>query len=466
MNAQVTSEWQSSNAHKKNNHQQTKTIFLSGIFLVIIAAYTVVYDLKNSIFISVVGKEYVPYAKMLSMVVLVPAVLCYAFLVDRLRRYQLLAFYATFYGLLGLFFVYLIGHPVIGLLNTDSSPFRMFGWAFYFWVEGFSPFVVSVFWAFINSVNSPSEAKNNYSTLVGGSKIGGALSSGLAWSLLTFQSTYRSYSLSDSLNHQILLLFFSSLSLAIPILIYLFMRKIPGKYLHGYEAAYQFEKKKKEQDEKGEDRPGLWSGLAMLMQKPYILGIFGMVFFYEVLGSILSYQRLGVAQSVSQNVSELSTELYRQMFYMHTIGFFISLIGTRSLLKYFGERVCLMLIPIISGSLLCYFWYEGTADSLLAVFVGLKSVNYAFATPIRESLYIPTVKDIKFKSKSWIDGFGSKLSRFTGSWFNVLTDWLAAVSTVPLHGVIFLTIISGWFFTALLLGNRYEKAIKNDEVIS
>ena len=63
---------------------------------------------------------------------LVPAILGYSYLVDKLRRYQLLSFYSILYGIMGLFFAYLLSHPVIGLTNTVSSPDRIFGWVFYF----------------------------------------------------------------------------------------------------------------------------------------------------------------------------------------------------------------------------------------------------------------------------------------------------------------------------------------------
>lgn len=451
--------YQESHSSEQNDHLRIKIFLLSIIFLFVIGAYTVIYDVKNSIFVSTVGKEYIPWAKMLSMFILIPAVLFYSFLVDKLRRYQLLCFYAILYGLFGLLCIYLIGHPVIGLPNTDSSPFRLFGWAFYFLVEGFSPFVVSVFWAFSNSVNSPQEAKQNYGTLVLGSKVGGMISAGFAWSLLRLRTHGGERLFTDSVNHQLLLGFFSFLVLLVPLFIYIFIKKVPSGYLHGYEAVYKFETKKQETDA---ERPGLLGGLIMLFQRPYILGIFSMLFFYEILNTILSYQRLGVAQSVATSVSDLSYELYKQMFYMHALGFFISLFGTRSLLKYFGEKICLMLVPIVSGILLFYFWVTYTPGSLLIVFLALKSVNYAFATPLRESLYIPTIKEVKFKSKSWIDAFGSKMARFTGSGFNVLTDLFGGMVYFPLFGAIILL----WFVAATLLGRRYEQAISRNEVIT
>src|SRR5690606_4835108 len=108
---------------------------------------------------SIVGRSYIPRAKMISMFMLLLTLFFYSRLVDRIRRYQLLCFYCILFGAANLVFAYYIGHAQVGISNTDASPWRLFGWLFYFFVEGYSPFVVSVFWALSNSINSPSEAK-------------------------------------------------------------------------------------------------------------------------------------------------------------------------------------------------------------------------------------------------------------------------------------------------------------------
>jgi AAA family ATP:ADP antiporter len=444
-----------------NKYERLKFFLLTATFFMVIGAYTIVRELKSSIFISIVGKEYVPWAKTMSMFILLPLVLFYSFLVDNLRRYQLLYFYSIAYGTLGLICAYLLGDPSIGLLNTETNPYRFFGWFFYFFIEGYVPFVLSVFWAFANSINNPETAKNNYALMVSGSKIGGMVSAGFAWWLLNAQATGQRM-FSDVTNHQILLTFFSILVLLIPIMIYVLMRKVPGHYLHGYEAVYQFEKQRKEPED---HKVGILDGFLLLIRYPYVLGIFGMLFFYEVVTTILSYQRLVVAQAASCNISDVSCFLFKQVFFMHLIGFLISLIGTRALLRWLGEEVCLLLVPLLTGILLFYFIMTYQPFSLMIVLIVLQSINYAFAQPVRESLYIPTIKEVKFKSKSWIDAFGAKLARTAGSSFNLLAEWAGPAFFLSMHALVFAGITVLWLGTAALLGRRYTKAVNNNEVI-
>lgn len=442
--------------------ERIKLLFLSLAFFFIIGAYTLVKDLKDAIFVSIVGREYVPIAQALAMVVLVPAILMYSKLVDRVRRYQVMLLYSFLFGILGLAITYFLGDPLIGLSNTDSGPYRLFGWLVYFYGEGFSPFVVSVFWAFANSINSPEAAKNNYGFIAAASKVGGMIAAALAWFILGLTTSQGQLLLSDTMNHQILLGISALLILCVPVVVMLLVRLVPGRYLHGYEAVYRAEK---ERSKTGQDKTGIFAGLSMFVRYPYVLGIFGMVFFYEAVAKVLSLLRLGVAQSNSVNISGVSSFLFKITFIMHFFGFLLSFFGTRTLLKLLGERICLLLIPLGTGLLLLYFMITYNPKALVAAIVGTKVINYAFSWPVREGLYIPTAKEIKFKSKSWIDAFGSKFAKTSGSIFNLITIKLGDSLFVPALSFFFAALVGGWFATAYILGNRFDKAIANNEVI-
>ena len=244
--------------------ERDKLVWMIIVFALVITSYTVCKEMKDIIFVQIVGEGYVPYAKIVSLIVLIPAILFYSYLVNRIRRYQLLCFYAILYGILGLIFTYLLGHPTIGILNTDTDPGRLFGWIFYIFIEGYSPFIVSVTWAFTNSIFSPKEAKDSYGILVAGTKIGGIMSAAFGWLLL------KPFIPWSSLAKQQLLLFLPSIViLLVPVSVFFLIKKVSGNLLHGYEAAYEYQK----DIEKKQKRPGIFAGLKLLVQQPYVLGI-------------------------------------------------------------------------------------------------------------------------------------------------------------------------------------------------
>ena len=50
-------------------------------------------------------------------------------------------------------------------------------------------------------------------------------------------------------------------------------------------------------------------------------------------------------------------------------------------------------------------------------------------------------KEIKFKSKSWIDAFGSKFAKASGGVFNWATTQLSASLVLPFHAFFFAGIV-------------------------
>ena len=445
--------------------ERLKVLLLSVAFFLVIGAYTLTYELKDSLFVHIVGKEYVPYARMISMLVFIPAILLFSKLVDLVRKHQLLYLYMFAYGFVGLIIAYYLGHPTIGLVNTVADKHRIFGWLIYLFAEGYPPFIASLLWAFINSITSPDAAKKNYSVIIAGSKLGGITVSAFAIWLLTRNAGTHELSYSHVVAHQILFSIASFLLFLVPIVIYILMKKVPSRNLHGYEAAYEAEKKGLDVDQNQGTCARLFSGLTLLVRYPYVLGMFGMIFFWEVVNSVIAFERLGVGKQVAHNISDYTRFLFDAIIYFHFICLLIVVFGTRFIIKYLGERRSLILVPVATGVLLISYLFIKTPGMIIAIFVLLRAINYAFANPLRESLYIPTSKDMRFKAKSWIDAFGAKFAKAFGSSYNVF------IQTVPLGLVggigaaFFLTIISFWTLTAHLLGRRFEKAINNNEVI-
>ncbi len=437
-----------------------KICLLSLAFFCVIGAYTVLKEMKDILFVLFVGKAYMGRVKFISMFMLIPATMLYAKLVDNLSKFHLLCFYNGLYGFVGLVIAYFLADPVMGMQNTVASADRYFGWFIYLFYEGAIPFVVSLFWSFANSVTAPETAKKGYTLMIAGSKFGGMFTAGLAWMLLTPTSMLGNIGLSDIFIHQLLLMIASILLCIAPIIIFYLLKEGNQENLHGYEAVYQEEKKEEEQ---GTYKTGAFSGLSIMFKEPYILAIFAIIFFYELLNVVLSYQRIGILQ----DAGGFSAKMFGQRAFIHFIGFFVSFFGTRVLLKKLGERTCLILTPILIGCLLVYFMTTYDENAVLVVFTGLGVLNYAFASPLRESLYIPTVKDIKYKSKSWIDSFGMKISKTCSSAFieSVKNVSAGTLAFNLIYISFFSTIIALWIFVAWWLGKRYTQAIENNEVI-
>lgn len=448
-----------------NKRDLFKIFLLSLAFFCVIGAYTILKELKDILFTQFVGSGVLGDVKFISMFMLIPATLLYAKLVDSMSRFRLLCLYSGLYGFVGLIIAYYLADPVIGLPNTVASYDRWFGWFIYLFYEGAVPFVVSLFWSFSNSVTSPETAKKGYPLMIAASKLGGMFTAGLAWMLLTPTGIIGNIGFTDIFIHQLLLALASIMLCAAPVIVYYLLKLGNQENLHGYQAVYKAEKK---EEEEGTSQTGMLSGLMIMFQQPYILAIFAMIFFYEMLNVVISFQRIIILKSAAaDSIGGFSGLMFEQRMIIHCIGFFVSFFGTRVLLKVLGERMCLLLNPIFIGLLLIYFMMAHDVNAVLVVYTGLGVLNYAFASPLRESLYIPTVKDIKYKSKSWIDSFGMKISKTVSSAFIKSVKNIAPGSM--LFNIVYISFFSSviglWILVAWWLGKRYTQAIENNEVI-
>ncbi len=454
---------------KLNNSQDAseilKVIFLAISFFLIIGSYTVARELKDAIFANIIGsnRTYFSYAKMLALFGLIPMLFIHAKLIDKIKKYKILSIYTAAFGFMGVCFAFLLGHKDIGLYNTVTSPTRIIGWLFYLFVESYSPLIVSLFWALSNSITLPSKVKNNYTAIVSASKIGGILFSGTAYLVL------KSCWIPDILGIQLLLGITSIFLLLVPVSIYYLIKLVPRKDLHGYEAAYIVNKEHRKKEHKGEQTEswfsGMTSGITMLFKYPYALGIFGMSFFFEIVNQVIKVENILFGKSFNNTMGGFASFLMGQALIVHIFGLFIVVLGTRFIINALGELKALILVPVVTGISIFLFITYQTWETALIAFVVTRAVNYALAVPLRESLYIPTIDEIRFKTKSWIDGMGTKFSKMASSSFNVYVDGLANGQKLTMQSIFFSITISCWLFIAYLLGKRFEKAVANNEVI-
>ncbi len=438
-----------------------KIYFLAQTFLLMSVCLVIWRPLKMAIFSKIVGVSYIPNAKLYSLCFIIPMILFYSLLVDVLRRHQLVYWFTLFHGIGGIIFYFLLSHPVYGVANTVISTTRWTGWAFYFFMESFDAFFATTFWAFADSICNPKDARNYYGFIVAGSKIGGILGAGGLYFVLSKTSAVTQISMIPNA------LVFGSLSLFLAALsIYVLRKNVSGSYMHGYEAVYQLEKAKiKEGRSWGEVLRGPIDGLILIIKNPYVMGIFSLCVFYEVMVVIFDFMLALNADATFSTVGGMTS--YYALYYLiyNLIGLGVTLFGTTPILRVLGLRWSLFVFPVLCMFFLIITLASQTAGIIFWVLVGLRAFNYALNHPTREVLYIPTTKEIKFKAKAWTDAFGTRIAKSAGSLFNIFMQ-NAKASTVLFASLgLSLSLTSLWIVIVYFLGRTLQRAIDGKKVI-
>jgi AAA family ATP:ADP antiporter len=83
-------------------------------------------------------------------------------------------------------------------------------------------------------------------------------------------------------------------------------------------------------------------------------------------------------------------------------------LGTSFIMQKWGLTFCIVSFPITVGLVVIFVYFNPSKEVFFAAMIVIKCFTYALNNPAKEIMYIPTSQDIKFKTKGWIDIFGSR----------------------------------------------------------
>lgn len=425
--------------------ERKKFSTLAVLFGITIGVYWLLRPIKDSVFITMVGIDYQPMVKMLSAIVIVPLIMIYSKLVDRLAPHKLLYGLSMFYAMSAVVFAILILNPITGIDNTVSDPSRILGWAFYLFVETFGVIMVTLFWSFVSDTTTPEAAKRGYATI-----IIGAQSGGIAGPLMGKYVT-KYFGTSYAIASGVVALCF------LPLVVYYYMHHVSKDQMKGFHG----EAKKPLE---GKVKTGFMEGLRLLVTKPYLLAIFFGILAYGIVITILDFQFKALA-SASYTGHALGVYLSDYAIWTNIIALAAVVFGVDRIGRGIGLGRTLMLLPIMMGIALLVLSVHPILSVAFGTMIFCKGINYALNQPAKEQLYIPTTKETKYKAKAWVEMFGARSSKGFGSVITGSRKMLGAQGFIWFSLLVSLGLISVWLVAAVFLGRTHSQAIKEDRPV-
>ena len=451
-----------------------KYVLLGIIFALIIGIYWTLRPLKDALFQDMVGATWQPRAKWLSLLVMAVLVPTYSWLVGKLKRQTLFYLLSGIYGTLALVFAGFMFSKTFGL-ELPADPSRILGWAWYVYVESFGSLIVALFWAFAADISTDESAKRGFSLIVMIGQLGGIAGPGILTKIPKWFSISNAYPV---------LICGGLIFLIIPLIRY-FISTMPR---HELESFHGKNEKEVEKDEAHE--PGFFEGLKLLVSQPYLLGIFAVVTFYEIIVTVFDYYFKTWVDAQILDKALKSAYLGDYALYANLATFLCLLFGISNITRRLGVTVSLGIVPLVVAAATLIFRNYTTMTSLFWLMVGAKGINYALNGPALKQLYVPTTKDTRYKAQAWIESFGSRGAKAAGSGLNDLhknvlvwkngPQWadkafskanvfgpndLGSFWYIVMTSYLFFGIIAVWFFVALYLGRTYQKAANEKRVI-
>lgn len=439
-----------------------KFLHLGVIFATIIGVYWTLRPIKDSLFIHLVDKMQLPYAKTASVVGLFPLIILYTKLLDRTSREKMFILLPGFYGIAMLCFsgVLLIAHgspeEIASRSDVAILATKTLGYVWYLFVESFGSIAVALFWAYSIDTTDPHSAKKGFPLVVTIGQIGGII-----FPFTIAGLPYRLGLTTDTLS----IIIMGILTLLIIPLFRSFLSQTPEYLLASFQAEVENPQSHKE-------KLGFFEGLKLVCSHKYLIGIFCVNFIFEFIVTIFDFNFLLKASTHYSGVV-LSHYLSIYSSSVNIVSLLCLLLGISNIMRFLGVGVALALMPIIIALALLSFLTLDSLTFLFSLMVGSKAIHYALNGPALKQLYIPTSTDVHFKAQAWIETFGERSSKQVGSMFNMILKPLQNVfgeivgraHYLLLCGAIGFPLLALWFFITLYLGRTFRSAVKEKKIV-
>ncbi len=419
-------------------------LLMFGYFFLVITSFWILKPVKKSLFIQfyeqsgfnlmgwqMSGPQAELIAKVLNMVIAFAAVIVFTWLARRFRRQQLTFIFTAFF---------LVSYAVYSLVIGDPGHATV--WSFYLFGDLFSTLMVATFFAFLNDSVTPDAAKRLYGPVGLGGVTGGAFGSMVVARFIGGIDLVGWLWIAFGLGLAIMLIAFAAGRL---------VDRTPQA-----QPAPQPEAANPEPEPQGGGNPAL-EGASLVLRSPYLLAIVGIVGIYEIVSTILDFQFTSTIAHYLEGPA-IGQQFATVFAITNFVALVVQLCFTSLIMTRFGVGMALLVLPvaILGGSagfaLLPILWMGSllnTADN---------GFSYSINQSAKESLYVPTTKDEKYKAKAFIDMLVQRFAKaiavvvslgITTAFVEFASiRWLSAV-TIPL--------IVLWIFAARYAGKRFKE---------
>ena len=306
--------------------------------------------------------------------------------------------------------------------------------AFFIWVSVFNMFVVSVFWSFMTDIFSNLQAKRLFGFIAAGGTIGALVGPALTAALVGPLGT-----------SNLLLISTTFLLLAVFCIKRLGRISTPSS---------------EQATRDGISEPeamggGIFAGVKLIFQSPYLLGICVLILLYTTLATFLYFQQAEIIRDAFADSAERTAVFAAMDFSVNALTVLAQLFLTAKIVDRFGMAWTLAFIPMGLAAGFLILGFAPVLGVILAIQIIRRAGNFAIMKPAREMLYVVLGNEEKYKAKNVIDTVvyrgGDAVSAWAYSGLQAFGLSLAGIAlvAVPLSGV--------WAWVSFRLGKKNQE---------
>jgi AAA family ATP:ADP antiporter len=424
----------------------TALLLLLNVFL-LLASYYLIKTIREPLVLAAEGggaevKSYSSAAIAGLLIVLVPL---YSAIASRVSRVRLINGVTLFFiaCLVGFFFwaraVYPPGTLALGV-------------TFFIWVGIFNLMIIAQFWAFANDFYTVEQGKRLFAIVAFGASLGAIAGSKVAEIL------------SDSVD------IYAIMGIAAAILV---LCMVLTNVVHARERdrARAVAREKQAGGEATADADALIkgkSGFSLVFSDRYLLLIAMLMLILNLVNTTGEYilgetltniakDRVAQGLMTGEDIGKWIGSFYgNYFFWVNTVSAIIQAFFVSRIIKWFGVRGALLVLPVVALGAYAIL----VAAPVLAIIRGAKiaenSLDYSLNNTTRQTLFLPTSREAKYKGKQAIDTFFVRLGDVASAGLVFAgTTWLAFAPKQ--FAMVNVGLVLVWLFIAFSLGRMFRE---------
>lgn len=387
-------------------------------FLIILALYQLK-PASRSLFIESLGAEKLPYIWIATAVTMGAFITYYHRLVARYNRFHVVL--GTCLSISGLLVVF-------RMLLNGSNP--LIAACFYVFVDILGVVLVEQFWSLTNSIYTTREGKSWYGIVGTGGLVGG-VAGGWAAAMLIKHTPLQTPDLLITAAVIITLIFGLTWVMGRVGLYCEVEQMVPVAPISG--------------------------GWQILRHSRYLLLIAAILLLAQLVSPLVEYQFLNTVEA-SYPEREARTAFLSLFFsLLGAISIIINLGITPLIHRTLGPIAGLLIQPLMIWVFSWWFFFQPTLFFSAATKISDRALSYSINRASKELLYVPVDSVIIYQAKAWIDMFGYRLFKVSGSILILLfTQWLPFTVSVPQLSWFTVSICVIWIILIYLVRQDYH----------
>jgi ATP:ADP antiporter, AAA family len=366
-------------------------------------------------------------AKILNMFVAFIAVVVFSWISKKFHKQQLTFIFSAFFIVSYILYSFTINNPV------DLTV-----WTFYLFGDLFSTLMVATFFTFLNDSVTPNKAKRLYGLIGLGGVVGGVFGT-------TFLRVFI-----DQMSKSGWLFICAIIAILIIVIAY-----FAGKLVDREEKLI-ISKPLEVEVKKSTGNPAL-EGALLVFRSKYLLSIVAIVGLYEILSTIMDFQ---FTSTVFHYLSGDAIGRHFSTVFVITnwVSMFVQLFLTSFIMRKYGLAIALAILPIMillgsAGFMIFPVLMMGsmlnTADN---------GFSYSINQSAKETLYVPTTREEKYKAKAFIDMFVQRFAKAIAVGISLLiTTTIKDFSSIRWLSLVTVIIVVLWLMAVRYAGRKFNE---------